>query len=86
MNMKAKEDTLLSALHVLSLGFFCGMVSIPLVSVLFSSLIRYYRRKRETPVTLYPQMKTERGMVIRVVPRSFGEKERESTRLLVKAR
>ena len=87
--MRAKGTSLLSALHVLSLGFFCGLVSIPLAGLLLRSLILYLRRRREaliSPVVLYPQVRTERGVVIRVIPRSLAEYERESAHSLVKAR
>jgi CheY-like chemotaxis protein len=87
--MRAKQSSLLSAVHVLSLGFFCGLLLIPLGGLLLRSLILYYREKRKEsmpPVTLNPLVKTERGMVIQVIPRSLVENEREAARLPAMAR
>lgn len=80
MIMKAKGRSLLSALHVLSLGFFCGLVSIPLMSILLRALSLYFRKKRKTfrpSLALYPHVRTERGKIVHVIPQSLEEKERE---------
>lgn len=87
--MRTKRTSLLSAVQVLSLGFFCGLIFSPLGSLLLRSLVLYLREKRKAsmpPVTYNPLVRTERGMVIQVIPQSLAENKREETRLAVKAR
>lgn len=81
--MRTKRSSLLSAGRVLSLAFFCGLLLIPLGSLLLRFLIWGYRKKRKislSSVASNPLVRTEKGMIIYVIPRELEESERETAR------
>lgn len=69
--MKTQMSFLSSAARIFSLGFFCGLIIVPVSWLLFRSLaLRYARSRGGSNLLPVPSaaLRTERGLIVHVTP------------------